>query len=94
MQKVYLLFDALIKLLSYIPGHPGELSYLLLSFEQAVVGTLQVLQQGATNSVMLGDLLDMEEPFFIHHQLRAAHVKGARQQDCDLGWLFLLIKSI
>ena len=55
MQKVYLLFDALIKLLSYIPGHPGELSYLLLSFEQAVVGTLQVLQQGATNSVMLGD---------------------------------------
>ena len=80
MQKVYLLFDALIKLLSYIPGHPGELSYLLLGFEQAIVGTLQVLQQGATHSVMLGDLLDMEKPFFIHHQLGAAHVKGARQK--------------
>ena len=73
MQKVYLFFDALIKLLSYIPGHPGELSHLLLGFEQTVVGTLQVLQQGATDSVMLGDLLDMEKPFFIHHQLGAAH---------------------
>ena len=80
MQKVHLFVDALVKLLSYIPGHPGELSHLLLGFEQTVVGTLQVLQQGATHSMMLGNLLDMNEPFFIHHQLGAAHHEGTYRE--------------
>ena len=76
MQEVYLFFDVLVKLLSYCPGHPGKLSDLLLGFEQTVVSTLQVLKQSAAHCIVLGDLLNVDESFFIHNQLGAAHPGG------------------
>ena len=76
MQEIYLFFDVLVELLSYCPGQPGELSDLLLCFEQTVVSTLQVLKQCATHCIVLGDLRDVDEPFFINHQLGAAHPGG------------------
>ena len=69
-------FDVLVKLFSYCPGQPGKLSDLLLGFEQTVVSTLQVLKQCAAHCIVLGDLLDVDEPFFINHQLGAAHPGG------------------
>ena len=76
MQEICLFFDALVKLLSYCPGQPWELSDLLLCFEQTIVSTLQVLKQCATHCIVLGDLLDVDEPFSINHWIGAAHHGG------------------